>query len=330
MDECFFNLRDIEAERIGLSAPEVGEDYYDYAFAVAEWIRTQVLELTGLAITVGAGSNKTVAKLASDTAKPDGVLIVPASDELHFLRSQPLAAINGIGPRSQQKLRSAGLESLGDLAAMSVASLRVLLGKRQGSVVHAIAHNQWVEPVTPNPKPKSTSSTRTFPGDGVPARAALGELLIEVLDRLAKSGRSARVVGVFASDGVTAFQDRHDLKAATADLRELAADVRSMIAKVPEGFITNFCGVVLDGLTDSEQLRLDLPTPWFDDPELFAPLETHAPDPAEHLARAAFRGMPVNHPEFGEGTVLSLDSDGLLVTFPDRIRSLAYWAPLQF
>lgn len=330
MDECFFDLHHVDSSRLGLPQPDPDGDHHDHAVAVATWIRAAVRRETGLAITVGIGSNKTVAKLASDTGKPDGLKVVAGHEELAFLRVQPLAAINGIGPRTLQKLRSSGLERVGDLSTLSQASLRALLGKRQGTVVHAITHNLWVEPVTPNPKPKTTSSTRTFPGEGVHARDALGELLVEVLDRLAASGRSARMVAVFAADGSHAFQDRHDLRAATADLRELAAVARSMIAKVPDGFRTNYCGVTLDGLTDTEQLRLDLMVPWRSDPDLLAPLDASVPDPAVLLARAAFRGMPVTHPDFGDGVVESLEGDGLLIRFPDRTRSLAFWAPLLF
>lgn len=330
IDECFLELRRVDPARLGLTAPDPTEDHHDYAAAVAGWIRHAVRRHTGLAITVGIGSNKTVAKLASDTAKPDGLKIVHRDDELEFLRGQPLAAISGIGPRTQHKLRASGLTQVGDLATLSRASLLALLGKRQGTVVHAIVHNLWREPVTPNPRAKTTSSTRTFPGDGVPARDALAELLVEVLDRLAASGRSARIVGVFAADETHAFQDRHDLRAATADVRELAAVARTLIAKVPAGTHTNYCGVVLDGLCDTEQLRLDLPVPWQFDPELTAPLDTKVSEPAERLARSAFRGMVVHHPDFGDGVVRALDGDGLLIRFPDRDRSLAFWAPLRF
>jgi DNA polymerase-4 len=330
IDECFLDLRMVDPSRLALVAPDPDADHHDYAVAVAGWIRAEVRSRTGLAITVGVGSNKTVAKLASDTAKPDGLRVVSAEEELDFLRDQPLGAINGIGPRTLQKLRSSGLERVGDLAPLSQASLRALLGKRQGNVVFAIVHNMWVEPVTPNPRPKSTSSTRTFGGEGVGARDALADLLVEVLDRLAASGRSARTVSVFAADSTHAFQDRHDLRAPTADLRELAAVARTLVAKVPEGFRTNYCGVVLDGLSDTEQLRLDLDMPWKNDPDLAGPLEARVAEPAERLARSAFRGMAVHHPDFGDGTVECLDADGLLIRFADRDRSLAFWAPLRF
>jgi len=330
IDECFLDLRTVDPSRLALVVPDADADHHDYATAVAGWIRAEVRSHTGLAITVGVGSNKTVAKLASDTAKPDGLRVVSAEEELDFLRDQPLGAINGIGPRTLQKLRSSGLERVGDLAPLSQASLRALLGKRQGNVVFAIVHNMWVEPVTPNPRPKSTSSTRTFGAEGVGAREALTDLLVEVLDRLAASGRSARTVSVFAAGATHAFQDRHDLRAPTADLRELAAVARTLVAKVPEGFRTNYCGVVLDGLSDTEQLRLDLDMPWKNDPDLAGPLETRVADPAERLARSAFRGMPVHHPDFGDGTVECIDADGLLIRFADRDRSLAFWAPLRF
>ncbi len=305
-------------------------DPYERAEVVATWIRATVYERTGLRITVGVGTNKTVAKLASDSAKPDGLMIVRADQELAFLHRTRVEEINGIGPRSVMKLHNAGLTTVGDVANITLQTLTAMLGKRQGKVIHAISHNIFDEGVTPNPKPKTTSSTRSFGAQGHNALEALDDLLAEVLLRLANSGRSARWVGVFAADPSTIYQARHDVGAPTADLRELAATARVLMTRIPPTFHANIAGVTLDGLSDSEQLRLGFDVGWLQDPDLAAPVIQRPYDAAEQLQRCAYRGMAVHHPDFGVGIVEALATQALTIRFHDRPRVLEYWTPLHY
>ena len=333
LDECFLMLDHVLEDNLG-TLPEgltmLPADPYDRARVVGTWIRSTVFERTGLRISVGGGSNKTVAKLATDSGKPDGLLILRPFEELSFLHRQPFGPIAGIGPSSIAKLHSAGITTVGEVSHVSQQSLIALLGKRQGRVVHAISHNLFDEGVTPNPKPKSTSATRSFGANGHNALQALEDLLGEVLQRIAQSGRSARCVGVFAADSTTIYQAKHDLGASTANIKELAATARSLMVKVPSSFHANFAGVTLDGLSDNEQLRLGFDTGWLRDPEFVAPVLQRVHDPAKQLQRSAYKGMLVNHPDFGPGMVESLQTHTLTICFADRRRVLEYWTLLDY
>lgn len=330
IDECFLDTALVNDLHFNEQVDDDAGDPYARARRIAEWIKAEVKRQTGMNITVGGGTNKTVAKLASDSAKPDGLLIVAADDELRFLHDTPLKDINGVGPRSYNKLASMGLRTVGDVAGYPKDRLVSILGKRQGHVVHEIAHNSFDEGVVANPKPRTTSSTRSFGSRGHNAREALEDLLGEVLGRLERSGRSARYVVVFAADATTGYSGKRDLRAPTADRRELAAVARELIRRIPAHLHASIAGVTLDGLSDNEQLKLDLQLPWMTDPELSEPVAQPSYDAAELLRRAAYRGLAVSHPVFGAGIVQSITDQELVVDFAGRARVLAYWAPLSY
>ena len=100
----------------------------------AETIRKRVQDETGLAASVGIAGSKLVAKVASDRAKPDGVVEVADGGEAAFLAPLPLRALPMLGPSLEKRLRQIGLSSIGQLAEMSVPTLTGLLG-RQGSSI---------------------------------------------------------------------------------------------------------------------------------------------------------------------------------------------------
>lgn len=100
----------------------------------AETIRKRVRDETGLAASVGIAGSKLVAKVASDRAKPDGVVEVADGGEAAFLAPLPLRALPMLGPSLGKRLRQIGLSSIGQLAEMSVPTLTGLLG-RQGSSI---------------------------------------------------------------------------------------------------------------------------------------------------------------------------------------------------
>ena len=329
IDECFLETSGVKDEVI-TGGPAIKGNEYERAEVIATWIREKIKTRTGMNISIGGGTNKTVAKLASDSSKPNGLMIIPKDQELAFLHKTELKEINGIGPRSWSKLASIGLFTVGDVAKHDAQRLKMILGKRQGHVVYQISRNIFDEGVNPNPKPKTTSATRSYGKKGNNAREALEDMLSEVLARLEKTGRSTRYVYVFASDGVHGYQGKRDLRAPTADLRELAATARTLIRRVPKNFVASIAGVTFDGLSDAEQLKLELDLPWMSDTALSEPVEQPVYDQAEQLKRAAFKGMVVAHPSFGEGMVSEINEYEVIIQFKDKVRSMEYWAPLAY
>lgn len=325
LDECFINLNTICPDKINF----YGGDSYQFATSFACYIKDKVTSLSGLSISIGVGSNKIIAKLASDASKPDGLLIVPIADELDFIRNQPLSEITGIGHKTQQKLYSIGLTKVSDVSPYSQLSLRAMLGKRQGDFIYLVANNLIHNPVKPNPAAKSTSVMRSFPDPGVLAHPMLLELHSELLDRLISSGRSVRFLSVFATNGFTTIADRIDLKAPNADPRILSISLRKMISKIPENFISNFLGISFEGLSDIEQLRLDLPLGDYIEADYYEPPEFITLTPSEYLKRSIFKGMSINHPNFGVGRILSLQDTGFLAAFSDKERLLDFQSPIS-
>lgn len=100
--------------------------------AAAESIRSRVREELKIAASVGVASGRSVAKIASDAAKPDGLLVVPFGQEAEFLTERPVRDLPGLGPKAESELARGGIRTLGQLAAMSQPQLRGLLGQHGG------------------------------------------------------------------------------------------------------------------------------------------------------------------------------------------------------
>lgn len=329
IDECFLDTGLVDDSVITGGALIEG-DRYERAIIIGNWIKEKVKSTTGMNITVGGGSNKTVAKLISDSTKPDGLRIMRAEDELAFLHGTPLRNINGIGPKTYGKLAGIGLNTVGEAASYSKARLVTILGKRQGHIVYEITRNNFDEGVWANPKPRTTSSTQSFGSKGCNAQEVLEDLLVEALGRIERSGRSVRFVIVFAADEKNGYQGKKDLRSPTRDRKELAAVARAMIREIPGNFRANIAGVTFDGLSDAEQLKLDLYLPWMRDAELSAPVSETVYDAAEQLKRALYRGMRVTHPVFGKGEVEQAGEYEVTIRFADKSRNLEFWSPLQY
>src|SRR5213078_52014 len=91
---------------------------FDDARALAETVQAVVRARTRLSCSLGVATSKVVAKVASDRRKPGGLTVVRPGREAAFLAPLPLRLLPGIGPRAEEKLRAAGVETIGDLAAL--------------------------------------------------------------------------------------------------------------------------------------------------------------------------------------------------------------------
>src|SRR5207244_582306 len=108
---------------------------------IASRLRRNVREHVGLPITVGVARTKFLAKVASGVAKPDGLLVVPSGGELAFLHPLPVERLWGVGPVTSAKLRSRGIRTVGQVAALPEEALAWMLGRAAGRHLHALAHN---------------------------------------------------------------------------------------------------------------------------------------------------------------------------------------------
>ena len=116
---------------------DVGQVAADFLAArvVAEAVQTAVRAATSLTCSLGVAPCKVVAKIASDARKPGGLVVVPAGREAAFLAPLAVRRLPGVGPKAEERLRSAGIETIGDLAALTDEELRRLLPGSVGTML---------------------------------------------------------------------------------------------------------------------------------------------------------------------------------------------------
>ena len=132
---------------------------------IATELKARVREETGLVISVGVGRNKTIAKLARDLSKPDGLLVVKPGAEMAFLHPLPVGRLSGVGPHTGERLAALGITTVGDLALRSQEELSAALGKH-GAWLWRLANGDDDRPViADHGPPKSVSSEDTFERD---------------------------------------------------------------------------------------------------------------------------------------------------------------------
>ena len=146
---------------------------------VAEWIRALVRDEQGVSCSVGVASTKFVAKLASARCKPDGLLVVPRDGVVAFLHPLPVAALWGVGERTEDQLALLGLRTVGDLAATPVSTLKRALGQAQACLrVNELLN--WQVAAAETMDIADASATKVFASERL---QRLGQLLAEIVGR---------------------------------------------------------------------------------------------------------------------------------------------------
>jgi DNA polymerase IV len=127
--------------------------------------RDEVLRRTRISVSIGGGSRRLIAKLATSRAKPAGVHVVPSGGEQEFLETFDLADLPGVGPSLVEALRRRGLVRVRDAVAVEREWLERWLGKRRGAWLHRRVRGVDDSEVDPHERRRSISSERTFSRD---------------------------------------------------------------------------------------------------------------------------------------------------------------------
>ncbi|MBD0292595.1 MAG: DNA polymerase IV [Jiangellaceae bacterium] len=291
LDEAFVDL--VAAEHDDLSPAGVR--------AIAAALRATIRHRTDIAASVGAATSKLLAKIASEQAKPDGVVIVEPGTELDVLHPLPVHAVAGVGPATTQRLTRLGVRTVGDLAAIDEAELVTLLGEAHGRSLYRLARAEDDRPVIAERESKSVSVEETFDRDVTdPAllRALVGRMAARVARRLTRTGLSGRTVTLKARlHDFTTLSRSATLPAPTDDGRVVARLATQLLGDVETSGGIRLLGVGISGLTEWAQQ------------DLFAAAEPATPsagvDPAEQVraARAWVPGADVVHARYGAGWV---------------------------
>ncbi|HEY6327637.1 MAG TPA: DNA polymerase IV [Candidatus Cybelea sp.] len=183
MDEAF----------VAVDAPALDE-----ARACAAQIRAEVFARTGLTVSAGVSTGKMIAKIASDSCKPDGLLAVAPGEEAAFLAPLPVGRLWGIGPKTQARLSAFGITMIGELAALDDARMRELFGS-WWQEVRDLAHGVDRRPVESERETKSISTEETFEYDVRDERRLIDVLraqALELADALERAQTVCATVGV--------------------------------------------------------------------------------------------------------------------------------------
>ncbi len=173
------------------------ERLFGDARAIAVDLRARVQAEIGITASVGVSTNKLVSKVASDAAKPDGLLVVEAGGEAAFFAPRPIRELPMVGPKTAAALAAIGVKTIGDLAALPVRALEARFGPH-GAELHARALGIFDSPVLAgHGEAKSVSRETTFDTDepdGDRLRAILLRHAERIAADLARQGKSARTV----------------------------------------------------------------------------------------------------------------------------------------
>ncbi|MBW3667516.1 MAG: DNA polymerase IV [Actinobacteria bacterium] len=161
---------------------------------VAEEVRRRLRSGLGLPASVGIASNKMLAKLASEAAKPDGLRHIPASDQLEFLHALPASSLWGVGPATLASLQRLGVATVGDIAGIPEQTLMRHLGPASGRHLHELAQGHDPRGVEADTEAKSISVEETYSRD-LEGRAVLESSLLAHAQRLSGRLRRAGLAG---------------------------------------------------------------------------------------------------------------------------------------
>ena len=230
------------------------------AEGIARNLKRRVRAELGLAISVGVGASKSVAKIASDLEKPDGLTIVPRGWEADFLAPLPVGALPGVGPKTRERLNAEGVVTVADLAAKPVEWAASRFG-RNGEYMRRLATGQDDRPVQTDRDAKSISSETTLLRDtGDPD--ALDELVSRLsrdvsrsLERRELWGRTVKVK-LRLSD-FTTFTRQTTMPEPAQSAAEIAAAASVLVrAETAPGRLFRLVGVGVSGFEEPSADRV--------------------------------------------------------------------------
>lgn len=301
------------AELAGATTETVGQ--------YIEELRSRVLAETGLTASVGAGSGKQLAKIASGLAKPDGVRIIAPAEERALLEDLPVRKLWGIGPVAEERLNRLGINTIGQFAALQTGEVASVLGGTIGPALHQLARGIDERPVAERAETKQISAESTFADDLTTLdqlREAIEPIGAHAHRRLIKHGRGVRTVTVkLRRSDMSILTRSATLPYATTERAVLMSAARRLLLDPIEIGPIRLVGVGFSGSSDTQQASL---FPDLDQTESIAETDEAASAVATPEPRAASWGVgdDVSHPEFGHGWIQGTGHGVMTVRFETR------------
>jgi DNA polymerase-4 len=292
---------------------------------IAAAIRRRVRAELGLPISVGVARTKHLAKIASQVAKPDGLVVVEPTAELDFLHHLPVGLMWGVGPVTQARLAGIGVETIGQLAVTPGWSLQRLLGPAASEKFAALAWNRDPRAIVTRRRAHSAGAQSALgmkPADERIIRPTLLHLADRVATRLRAKSRPGRTVTVrvrFADlRAVTRSVTLDAPISATTMLAEIAEQlVLSALADHPEEKTISLLAISVSHLEEHQDLQLEFSLGLAD--------EKRRPGTKRGMARfVADRAVDKIRDRFGwEAVGYASVALGIRRSVPDAFRELA-------
>jgi DNA polymerase IV len=226
-------------------------------------IRGRVHQTQGITCSVGVAANKFVAKLASTTAKPDGLLVVPRDGVIEFLHPLPVGALWGVGEKTEAQLTRLGLRTVGDLASIPAPILERAIGSAAGRHLAALAWGRDPRGVVADEPDRSVGAEETFGADiddPVLIRRELLRLSQRVATRLRAQGWRGRTVSIKVryADFTTISRSR-----TVREPTDVANEIYGVACELFDALDQHqlwirLVGVRVEGLADSAQVDTQL------------------------------------------------------------------------
>lgn len=234
---------------------------------IAGAIRRRVRDELGLPISVGVATTKHLAKVASQVAKPDGLVVVEAGREQEFLDPLPVRLLWGVGPATQARLDASGIRTVGELAATQPQVLQRLLGHAVGTKLGELATNIDPRDIETTHRARSMGAQsalgRRVPTEGL-LKTQLGFLADRVATRLRENERAGRTITVRVRFpgmvSVTRSLTRSTAISTTRTLTELGVELaKSALADHPDEREISLLAISVSHLVPECPLQLELP-----------------------------------------------------------------------
>ena len=234
---------------------------------IAQTVRRRVRAELGLPISVGVARTKHLAKIASQVAKPDGLVVVDPETELDFLHDLPVELMWGVGPVAKARLAEAGVLTIGQLARTAPGSLEALLGHAVGQKLAALAWNRDPREIETHRRARSAGAQSAIgkkPAEERIFRPTLRHLADRIGTRLRAKSRFGRTVSVrvrFADlRSVTRSVTLPAPISATAILAEIAEElVLGVLADHPDERTISLLAISVSNLEEHSIMQLELP-----------------------------------------------------------------------
>lgn len=292
----------IDEAFVDLAASDLPSLDVDTVTAFGQDLRRTVYDVSGgLTASVGIGTSKFIAKVASDLDKPDGLFVVAPGAEQDLLRPMKATVIPGVGPATAERLRRAGVHTVADLEAVSEDELVRLVGNAHGHNLWRLARALDDRAVEPVRETKSVSVEGTYEDDLTDRRLMDGLLARQaanVAARLRKDGMSGRTVSIKVRlHDFTTLSRSSTLASPTDSPQVIGRTARSLLTDLDVSGGVRLLGVGVSGLAD-----------WVQD-DLFGPEADDEPEPDIEVEVPTARQRPwapgsdVRHDELGEGWV---------------------------